>query len=214
MLHPRFWHHAARIERALRGYPIYRPPFPKDAAELTISEGQENYAYFIDQQSARLSALQGLLADFDVTATLEEIGIHAVSDWVHRFSGHLIGANRYDSGVAYWSFARPWEGRHHGLNVIWDLGIFAGECIHTLNTSCRWVLDDGDGRRSGRLSYLRPCLQVSRRPGRCDILTVSMEVARAKRKLIKMGRPGTLEPNVAPDAFERNIRHWAALNSE
>jgi hypothetical protein len=210
MLRLRSWRDAARIRREMCGYPSYRPPFAKEAGQLTIEEGEQNFAYFLAHKYDRLGSLKQLLATFGVSLSFDDAGIREVGAWFHRFGGHLIHPDRYQSAIAYRSFVLEWTGAHRGLNVIWDLGIFAGEFIIRLNPACEWTLDDGDGSQSSPESYLRPHLRIARRPGICDVLAIPFETARAKRKLVTLGRPVGWDPNLPEDAFENTLRHYAA----
>jgi len=212
MLRPRAWLDSLRVQSGLRDYPVYSPPYSGVGPELSRSEGEANYSYFLEQKDARLKQLGEFLAQFDVLMTIDERGIRNVSAWLHRFAGHLIVNSLVRTSKAYFSFDPQWKYAHRGLNVVWDVGIFAGEAIINLNQQCGWELDTGEIFHATRHTrgYLRPCIAGTRPPGCFDVFEFCLAVTRAKQKLVTVGATTAGIAGVAADAFEKGLRFWAS----
>jgi hypothetical protein len=150
-----------RLADALAGYPPYEPPDwgPDD------KWGDAHWEYvrfFLDNRSRRLEALRAFLAKFGVDVTLKDSGIMAVSSWFPTYADLLVDDLRSDAvSDAYHEFAAPWAGRLLGLNTIFDIGVFFGECMLSRKPKMRWKPVRGPeahcvthfiwGQRGGRL---------------------------------------------------------------
>lgn len=212
MLRPRAWFDSRRIRAGLGGYPVYSPPHPGDSSELSLEEGEENYAYFLRSKDSRVAHLRTFLASFDARLSIDDAGLRNLDAWIHRYSGHLIDRDRFASWLAFQTFIPSWTVSYAGLNVLWDLGIAAGEFIIRLNPKCSWFLNDGRGRGSPRASpdYLRPCLLIERPPGYCDMFATILQIAEAKQEIMRIGRaPGPVMDYV-PNALEKRVRFRGA----
>ncbi len=64
--HFRYWPAQWRVRRALKGYPVYRPPH--EGIEMLMSEAQAsaNFDYFISQRTIRREALQRFMEPFGI----------------------------------------------------------------------------------------------------------------------------------------------------
>jgi len=140
LLRPSAWASAQRVRKALSDYPVFAPPHSKNPAFLDFDSARENERYFFEHQSERISALRDFLRVFDVELALEGAGLDAVSAW---FPGHaaLLVAGLRNKTVyqAFYRWRTPWTGRLRGLNAIFDLGLFFGECVIAKNPRCRWM---------------------------------------------------------------------------
>jgi hypothetical protein len=212
MLHPKTWLDAVRIREAIRNYPVYTPPHRKDSESITFAEGNENFAFFIDQKPIRLANFVKWLAYFGVSPSDDDMGIHNVGAWVHRNGGLLMTADIYMSNKIYSSFTSSWTENYRGLNVIWDLAIYAGDWIIQKNASCSWGLDIGDEDRASRtmMGYLRPCVLIQEKPGRFPIFDFCFDLVVAKRDLITIGAVRIGDPNMALAGFETKLRNRAS----
>jgi hypothetical protein len=183
MLRPRAWQDSRLIRRLVRDYPVYSPPHEDCGSELSLAQGQVNYDYFLGTKAARLSSLHSFLASFDVKPTLDGEGLKSVDAWVHRYAGHLIDRHRTVSYFSFRTFYPAWVNEQAGLNILWDLGTYAGEMIIHLNSNCEWFFNGGKQRVSTPEdpAYFRPCLHIERPPGYHDLFSVSLiQIAQAK----------------------------------
>jgi len=125
------------ISGALADYPPYLPP-PWDAASLR--EASAIYSdFFFENRSRRLHALRLFLAHFNVAVDLDDARILAISAWCPH-STHLLveGLNTDSVHDAYNDFTSPWIGPLIGLNPIFDLGVYFGECMLSRNPQLKW----------------------------------------------------------------------------
>jgi hypothetical protein len=139
-----------RMSQALADYPVYEPPHRQgpnaprgssdEEARAFAARGRENFVYFEERRAARLSALRAFLAKFDVVAGLEE-GLAVVSAWLPGNCGALIPAHlsRDETMQLFYRYLAPWEGNLRGLNAIFDLGVFFGECVIARNRNLHWI---------------------------------------------------------------------------
>lgn len=208
MLRPRAWTDAIRMARALRNYPTYCPPFLGVPSALSREEGQANYEYFLRTKEERLSELQAFLLRFAIRASCDDAGLRSVDQWLHQYGGHLAPKSTLHTYLAFANLIPRWEGEFKGLNVVWDIGIFAGEVCRRLEPSCDWYLCEGIGRmRKEDPANLRPCLRIPARPGYWDIFTTMLSIGLAKRELIVIGRqPCESFLDYAPDALAKRIQ--------
>jgi hypothetical protein len=212
MLYPSAWLDSIRIAKALRDYPEYVPPHRGDYASLSRTQGEENFAYFLEQKPRRLDSLNRLLAELDVSAMLDDAGVRRVSAWVHRYSGHLVGKDIISSSDAYHSFTPPWTDANRGLNAVWDLGIYIGEYVTSVHSSHKWGLDLGDRHQVSREAsgYLRPSVFIAWRPvRRFAPFDFSFATARAKRNVMTIGSILVGDPNAPADSFQESLTFWA-----
>ncbi|SHL38185.1 hypothetical protein SAMN05444159_5751 [Bradyrhizobium lablabi] len=140
LLRPSAWGRARRLRKALSDYPLFAPPHSKNSAFLDFDSAKENERYFFEHRPERIGALRDLLRAFDVELALEGPGLEAVSAW---FPGHaallVAGLRNKTVRQAFYRWRMPWTGRLRGLNTIFDLGLFFGECIIAKNPRCRWM---------------------------------------------------------------------------
>jgi hypothetical protein len=212
MRYPRAWLDSIRLRKALQDYPPYAPPHRGDCMSLSQEEGEENYAYFLDQKPARLERFVRLLAKFDVPASLDDAGLRCINEWVHRYGGHLVARDTASSHETFVSFSPSWTEANLPLNVIWDLAIYAGEYITSANPSHRWGLDLGAEHRISRqdFGYLRPCLFIDWHPVRRNhIFDFAFATARAKRRVATIGALLAGDPNAPADSFKKTLMFWA-----
>ena len=157
---------------ALVDYPPYGPPHrqgpngPRRLPQQSEAEykvllnrflerGHENLSYFLAHRDARMTALSAFLAKFDVKMGFDDAGLAAVAAWCPGNAGSL-GADLTSQKArqTFYQALRPWTEQWHGLNVIFDLGIFLGESLIARNPRLHWVYrwgtsDDGVSYHSG-----------------------------------------------------------------
>ncbi|MEQ1673041.1 MAG: hypothetical protein ABL893_19495 [Hyphomicrobium sp.] len=212
MLHPKAWLDSIRIRDAVANYPIYAPPHKLDYKSITALQSRENYSYFDDQRAIRLAHFSQWIDNFGISATIDNAGIQSISGWIHRYAGHLLTADIYSSRHLYSSFTPVWSGSHRGLNVIWDLGIYAGDWIVQQNPACSWALNTGDEDPVSRnmTGFRRPCILIQKRPGVFPVFNFLFDVAVAKRDLVTIGAIRIGDPNTPCNGFELQLRDRAA----
>jgi hypothetical protein len=161
-----------RMTDAMVGYPVYEPPYrqgPNHPSHLQIkgdeeyarlfreflAQGRENFAYFMESRDARLAALRAFLTKFEVTIGLDDTGLAAVSAWCPENCGALVANLRANAiRQAFFQMRQPWTEWQRGFNVIFDLGLFLGECVIARNNCLTWNYrsgssDDGSTNLSG-----------------------------------------------------------------
>src|SRR5215510_5772424 len=174
-LRPIGWYRARKINSALANYPVYAPPHLRSEIDLSLTEARENFEYFMDKRSFRSQSLIDFMNRFKIEMTTNDSGLTSVSNWFDRYGGLLLpftprSTVTFDSFVAY---DPSWTGEHIGMNVIWDIGIYLGECVIARNPSAHWALNTGDADQISReaVGYQRPCVAGLHRPARRDPMT-------------------------------------------
>jgi hypothetical protein len=143
-----------RVWKTLPDYPVYSPPFSygkgwaygkgwKIPSREKISK---NYEYFLRHKADRLKYLSKYLAPFSVEVRLDAEALPALDRWLYRYGRHLHpGGAEVISAVSHYDPA--WVGVYHGLNVMNDIAIFAGDYIVSKNNNARWDAWYGDGKK-------------------------------------------------------------------
>ena len=147
-----------RVQRRMRDYPVYTPPFARSEPSLSREEMDENYYHFLEHKAARLEHLAGYLGAFSVQLRFEPEALLTLERWLYRYGGHLVPArggqvtlgNDPRTASALFKYEPAWVGQYHGLNIINDLAIFAGEYIISQNADARWGMWYGDGDKRDR----------------------------------------------------------------
>jgi len=153
--------HRRQMAEALADYPVYDPPhrqgpnFPRSLQGRSEADykrlleefrrrGRENFSYFMECRDVRRAALSAFLARFDVRGDVDDTGLAAVSAWCPGNCGALVPGLREDTTrQAFFQLSVPWTEKLRGLNVIFDLGIFFGECITIRNRQLHWTYKPG-----------------------------------------------------------------------
>jgi hypothetical protein len=147
----------------------------QNEVELSRNKAKENFDYFLQQRALRLQCLRSFLKKFEIDATTDDSGLAAVSRWFDLYGGLLLHFRPRDTSSlnAFVSYAPPWTGEHLGINVVWDIGIYLGECIIARRRSAYWDLDTGDPDPVSleAIGYQRPCVAGLYWPTSADTLT-------------------------------------------
>lgn len=146
-----------RLWKALSSYPEYAPPFP--GWRLKRKEAEANFEFFMSQRALRLEHLKNFLAGFSVDLQFSSEGLAALDGWLLRYGGHLL----VKYGDVIWALEHydpAWNGIYAGMNIVNDVGIFAGEYVVRRNKNARWGLWVGDGTSRSRemVGYHHPCI--------------------------------------------------------
>jgi hypothetical protein len=132
-----------RVRDALAGYPPYDPPRWTSEDQPAQPIIDEYRAYFLDNRNRRVEALSRFLAKFDIALSLDDEGVKAVSAWLPTYADLLVdGLQQQESDdiwCAYHYFDPPWIGPLTGLNPIFDLGVYMGECMLSRNPRLKWM---------------------------------------------------------------------------
>jgi hypothetical protein len=125
-----------RIWKTLPDYPVYSPPFHDSEAVLAKREIKANYDYFLEQKARRLEYLTSYLRSFSVDLSLSPEALPALDGWFYRYGGHLIsdGGELID---AMQDYEPAWTGEYHGVNIVHDISIFAGDWPASRRLRCR-----------------------------------------------------------------------------
>jgi hypothetical protein len=149
------------LSEAMVDYSVYQPPhrqgpnYIRRKSEQSedehiglfrqfVARGNENFQYFMEQRNARLAALYGFLNKFGVNAGLDDAGLTAVSAWFPGNGCALVG-NLRDKAVvqAFYQMNKPWTHALRGFNVVFDLGVFLGECLIARQPRLHWKYRSG-----------------------------------------------------------------------
>jgi hypothetical protein len=102
----------------------------------------EYRTFFLENRSRRVEALRNFLAKFDVALSLEDDGVKAVSAWCPLYADLLVDGLQHQESDGLWRaynwFQAPWTGPLIGLNPIFDLGVYMGECLLYRNPRLKW----------------------------------------------------------------------------
>ena len=127
-----------RVLDALRAYPPYIPPI-WDPGKPFADSVAEYQAFFFANKDLRIEALRAFVAKFGVALTVDEDGLRAISAWCPAYADLLVDGLESDAVTfAYQDFEPSWTGPLLGLNPIFDLGIYFGECILSHNPKLKW----------------------------------------------------------------------------
>jgi hypothetical protein len=155
--HPRHWSARRRVRRALRDYPVYRPPF--EGIEMLMSEAhaRANFDYFISQRAARREALRRFLAPFGVLLEFSEASKVSLDAWLAKFGAFLYVREK---GSSYASRHPAWEGPRLGLNVIHDLAAFLGDFAIQESPTLSWEMysDVPSGMQARTEHFQKPAI--------------------------------------------------------
>ena len=172
---PELWYRAWKVTSALAKYPAYAPPHLHNEIGLSPDEARENFDYFLERRAFRLQVLSEFMRKFGIDATTNDSGLAAVSNWFDRYAGLLLTFRPRTSTtfLAFLDHEPPWTGEHIGINAVWDLGIYVGECIIARRPSAHWELDTGgpDPVSCEAVGYQRPCVAGLYWPTECDPIT-------------------------------------------
>ena len=128
-----------RVLDALAGYPPYEPPEWNPDTKSLLEANVEYKDYFFANRDRRIEALRTFLAKFDVASNFDDAGLMAVSAWCPLYADLLVeGLNSDTVRSAYHGFEAPWSGTLLGLNPIFDLGIYYGECLLSRRSRLKW----------------------------------------------------------------------------
>jgi hypothetical protein len=132
-----------RVLEALADYPPYTPPIWDSDAKSAPQADDEYTSYFFQNQNRRVEALRIFLAKFDVALSLEDVGVKTVSAWCPIYADLLVDGLQHQESEDLWRaynwFQAPWTGALLGLNPIYDLGIYMGDCMLYRNPRLKWL---------------------------------------------------------------------------
>lgn len=204
-----------RVWRSLNDYPVYSPPFHDAEIVLTPEQIEANYDYFLKQKSIRLDYLAKYLAAFSVELRLAQEALPALDRWLYRYGGHLIpSGGEVISALA--DYEPAWVGNYHGLNIVNDIAIFAGDYIISRNRDARWDVWYGDGTKYDyeKEGFGQPCLFGLCHfgyEGHYSMLNQVFECCSAGRSRLHRGKSVVLEWDI-PGELVRVLNHLANPN--
>ncbi len=175
MLKPKVWYDALKLRWALKRYPVYSPPNMRNEIGFPLSTARENFNYFQTTLEPRMRSFRTFMKMFAIDATTDDRGLVAVSEWFNRYGGLLL-YYKPRSAITLGAFVNhdpPWIGKHIGINVIWDIGIYIGDCIIARRPSAHWDINTGgpDPMSCEALGFHRPCVAGLYWPTECDPIT-------------------------------------------
>jgi hypothetical protein len=137
-----------KVWKLLPDYPVYTPPHKGGWEKkdwMTKEQAQENYEFFLAEKDKRIGYLAAFMAEFGAKVELTDEGLVAVSQWMYRYGAYLEDTKQYrrKSVRAFATNNLLWTGDIAGLNIIFDVSTFCGECIVHYNEGARWMLFTG-----------------------------------------------------------------------
>jgi hypothetical protein len=128
-----------RMSDALVDYPVYELP-EWDPVIKSLRDLATEYAqFFLNNRAHRLDSLRKFLAKFDVALSFDDAGVIAVSTWHPLYADLLLDEWTEEFQLSYIHFDQPWTAGLLGLNVVFDLGVYFGECMLFRNPTLRWT---------------------------------------------------------------------------
>jgi hypothetical protein len=123
-----------------------------------------------------MKSFVAFMAILGVEAGFDNVGLGAVSNWFERCGGLLLHF-RPRSTEAFGAFVNhqpAWTGKHVGINLVWDIGLYVGECVIARRQSAGWEIDTGDPDpiSRGSLGFHRPCVAGLYWPPQCDPISM------------------------------------------
>lgn len=123
---------------ALADYPVYELPKWDSATKSPRDAATEYAQFFLDNRAHRLDSLRKFLARFDVALSFDDAGVMALSTWHPLYADLLLDEWTEEIQLSYIYFDQPWAAGLLGLNVVFDLGVYFGECMLFRNPRLRW----------------------------------------------------------------------------
>jgi hypothetical protein len=210
MLKPKAWIDALKLRWALEEYPVYSPPDMRNEIELPINLARDNFNYFKANLVFRERSLRTFMEKFAIDATTDDRGLLAVSQWFDRYGGLLLYHKPRSATTlrAFVNYNPPWTGKHIGINVVWDIGIYVGNCIIARRASAHWDLDTGnpDPMSHEALGFHRPYIAGLYWPAGGDPITQVYADSQSLRRRVRFGPP--------PPFTRRDLAHLVDLWSK
>jgi hypothetical protein len=217
-----------RVWKTLPEYPVYSPLFSYgkgwnfgiDGKIPPRQQIKENYDYFLRHKANRLKHLADDLAPFSVELRLEADALPALGRWLYRYGRHLDpGGAEVISARNYYEPA--WVGEYHGLNVMNDIAIFAGDYIVSKNENAHWGAWYGDGKRFSfeMMGFGQPCifglkhLEYVGYQGHHSTLEQIYRCCSAGRTRWRLGRISPTQQWDRPGEFERVLNYLGDANA-
>ncbi|MGX4769463.1 hypothetical protein ACWAUC_06600 [Bradyrhizobium guangdongense] len=158
-------------------------------------------------RAKRLDALRRFLERLGLDANLRDDGLGVVSAWLPSHCGALVPTMRRDKTMqVFFRHLAPWEGKLRGLNAIFDLAVFMGECVIARNPRAHWIelagsADDGEATESA--------FQLGGFKSRRDGLDPMGEMIYLCEDGAKDLRNGITGERVRPDRLFGRVRDYA-----
>ena len=90
---------------------------------------------------------------------------------------------------AFMNHNPPWTGEYIGINAVWDLATYVGECVIARRPSAYWGLNTGDPEPTSleALGFQRPCIEGLGWPPYCDPISQIFMDSQYKSRYIRLG---------------------------
>lgn len=205
-----------KVWNTLLDYPVYSPPFHDSEMVLSKKEIRSNYDYFLEQKAARLDHLAKYLMRFSIELRLAPETLPALDRWLYRYGGHLLPSGGEVIG-ALRDYEPAWARDYHGLNIVNDIAIFAGDYIVSNNKNVRWDVWYGNGTRRDyeHEGFGQPCLFGLRHFFYNDPLSIMRQIFEccdAGFYRLRRGSTNPGQPWDTPGEFVRVLEYLANPN--
>jgi len=198
-----------QVWAGLGDYPVYSPPSRYTGSIPSRDEMKANFNYFLETKIDRLKYLAEYLAPFSVGVRFESAALPALDRWLYRYGGYLIPKYFGQVVPALFRYEPAWVGEYHGLNIINDVAIFAGDYIVSRNAGASWKMwyrDRADEDAHEKLGFGQPCIlgtSYALYRGPHSMLQDVYRYCAAGRSRLNHGRPTPGDPWENPGEFER-----------
>lgn len=136
------WYGPANLlKKALKDYPLYRPPYPGNPRELIETQALDNYDYFMGVRSERLGLILELLNRFDIhidPTKPEREGLLALDTWAYQQWPNLYHKPLAGMGVPDFNQAPSLLAIR---SLLFDVALLLGECYLRLSPEAQWYMD-------------------------------------------------------------------------
>ena len=175
ILLPHMWLRKLWLQRTLRNYPPYDPPYKVEERLLPPEKARENFDYFMRVRHQRMAYFREWLRRyFRIVLKPDTNGVEALNRWGNKYAGLLLEAKPSGGPTdAYFTYNPPWTGSSAGCNVVFDMGITLGEFLITNCPKLYWDLDPISAvlprtgtmlKREFGMSFQRPSVTGSENP--------------------------------------------------
>jgi hypothetical protein len=198
-----------QVWAGLGDYPVYSPPSQYTWSIPTRDEMTANFNHFLETKADRLKYLAEYLASFSVELRLEPAALPALDCWLYRYGGHLIPKYFMQVVPALFRYQPAWAEEYHGLNIINDVAIYAGDYIVSRTAGASWKMwygDRADEDAAEKLGFGQPCILGTSYPlyrGPHSVLEDVYSYCAAGRSRLNHGSPTPGERWDNPGEFER-----------
>jgi hypothetical protein len=137
-----------KFSHLLSAYPVYTPPFRANEYRLSPAHSAQNFQHFMRTKEDRLRTLWHFLGDAGAPIfgelRFDPSSLQLVSEFLAANGYYLLDVHPEEKARAVeraFATYESWTGSLAPLNVVFDMGTFAGEWLVRNVTGVHWDLD-------------------------------------------------------------------------